>query len=223
MRAVIISVGYAQTLSSTLPWNRHHFDECMIVTTPGDDSIAVAEANDCATHQTTSFYDDGAYFAKYKAMEEALDVFGRHGRMAIIDADIAWPKVIPDFEYKSGCLYTPRRRMCPVVCNPILPEEAWSTFPVRDEEEFAGYTQIFWADDPVLTETPWHQTNWIHAGGGDSFFQQKWSPANKVRPPFDVLHMGPCGKNWCGIGKTEELERLMKIRMRTKRMDHEKL
>jgi hypothetical protein len=67
-----------------------------------------------------------------------------------------------------------------------------------NNEEFAGYFQLFHASDPVLQRTPWHETDWTWAGGADSFFHQKWSESNKVRPPFEVLHLGPPFINWCG-------------------------
>jgi hypothetical protein len=115
---------------------------------------------------------------------------------------------------RTGQLCTPRRRMWRSWPDNPLPirlsdfwlgghrapgEEHWEEFPLhRNEVEFAGYSQIFHADDPVLGSPPWHQTNWKHAGGADSFFQAKWVQANKIRPPFEVLHLGPAGQNWCG-------------------------
>ena len=78
-------------------------------------------------------------------------------------------------------------------------ESDWSKFPIhRNVNEWAGYSQIFHTSDPVLGPPPWHQVDWKHAGGADSFFQQKWKPENKVRPPFEVLHLGPAGQNWFG-------------------------
>ena len=32
----------------------------------------------------------------------------------------------------------------------------------------------------------------------DSIFQRKWPRQNKIRPPFDVLHIGTAGSNWYG-------------------------
>lgn len=29
-------------------------------------------------------------------------------------------------------------------------------------------------------------------------FSNRWSPRSRVRPSFDVLHLGIDGKNWCG-------------------------
>lgn len=69
----------------------------------------------------------------------------------------------------------------------------------RNSSEWAGYCQIFHGSDPVLEAGRyWHETNWKHAGGADSFFQRKWSAEKKIRPPFEVLHIGEAGANWCG-------------------------
>lgn len=105
-------------------------------------------------------------------------------------------------------------------------EEHWGEFPLHPQQtEFAGYSQIFHALDPVLRTCAncgqlkedhedkdlsivtcrarelrfsWHQTNWKHAGGADSFFQARWNNTKKIRPLFQVLHLGEAGKNWCG-------------------------
>lgn len=118
----------------------------------------------------------------------------------------------------AGSLYTPLRRMWnewPLVPAQwavserervpgwIPPETAWSRFDLhRQQQEFAGYTQIFHADDPALGPAPWHGIDWKTAGSADSFFQQKWPDARKIRPPFEVLHLGPAGVNWAGRAST---------------------
>ena len=85
------------------------------------------------------------------------------------------------------------------VVLPLPDESDWNQYEIhRNVNEFAGYSQIFHASDPVLGNAPWHETNWKHAGGADSFFQRKWKKENKIRPDFEVLHLGHAGRNWCG-------------------------
>jgi hypothetical protein len=86
----------------------------------------------------------------------------------------------------------------PPVVIPV--EEEWTRVFARHRNvaEHAGYTQIFHADDPALGPPPWHETDWKHAGGADSLFQSKWPADRKVRPPWEVLHLGPAGHNWFG-------------------------
>lgn len=239
LRAILVCVDFADILCRTLPYNRHHFDEVCIVTTPSDHATHdVASKHDARIVETTAFYDDGASFNKWKALEYGLDVYGRHGWLCIMDADIFWPKEIPFYYKIVGDLYTPYRRVRRELHAPIPPEEEWDQFPIhRNVKEFAGYSQIFHADDPSLGEPPWHAINWKHAGGADSFFQRKWPRQRKVRPPFEVLHIGPHGENWCGrvspfaggekpeesLQRYKTLRGYLRRRRQTRNYKHEKL
>lgn len=210
MRAILISVDYSDLLSLTLSYNRHHFTDVMVVTSTTDypNVQRIAEPLGCRVLATDLFYKDGADFNKWAALEFGLDVFGREGWLAILDADIVWPKDASDHLsriLRPGYLYCPRRRMMtdvsPLASNGIPDESTWSQYPLhRQEREFAGYSQIFHCSDPVLRSSPppWHQTNWRHCGGADSFFQARWSEQYKIRPSFQVLHLGPAGTNWTG-------------------------
>lgn len=228
MRAIMVCVDYSDLLSITLPYNRHHFEEIVVVTSPQDaKTVGVVfsqyDSSKISVFQTNAFYENGATFNKWKALEQGLDAMGRHGWLCIMDADVLWPKKLPPFAPVKGKLYTPKRRMWeewPKLDNLfvevdtvrvgdypetserayVVPkEDQWSKFPLhRQMVEFAGYSQIFHADDPVLGLAPWHETDWKHAGGADSFFQAKWSDEKKIRPPFEVLHLGPAGQNWMG-------------------------
>lgn len=78
-------------------------------------------------------------------------------------------------------------------------QDQWHQYPIhRNVNEWAGYSQIFHTADPYLGHAPWHETDWAHAGGADSFFQLKWPKAFKRRPNWEVLHLGPAGVNWLG-------------------------
>lgn len=200
-KAITVCVDYSDLLAITLPYNRHHFDFFCVVTAPQDErTIQFCRDNGTVDllHVTDKFYEHGAVFNKWAALEQALDHYGRDGWMCLMDADVLWPKVAP-LPFESGKLYTPRRRMMPDVTSTVPDESTWSAFPIHPQErEWAGYTQVFSAFDDVLGPAPWHETNWAHAGGADSFFQAKWSPADKVRPKWNVLHLGEAGVNWCG-------------------------
>jgi hypothetical protein len=201
MRAIIVSVEYGDLLSLTLPYNRHHFQEVMVVTTQRDEQTqAAAKACDAQLYITDAFYESGADFNKWVALERALDKFGRHGLMAFVDADIMWPKETNQTEFERGKLYTPRRRMWVNLTDyeNCIDENTWRTVPLAYEVQYAGYTQIFHADDPRLPNPPWHELNWRHAGGADSGFQNLWPERDKVRPNWVVLHLGTAGMNWCG-------------------------
>lgn len=200
MRAFIVSVDYADLLEVTLAWNAHHFKEVHVITSLQDEETRkVARRHDASTFSTHAFYDNGADFNKWKALEQGLDEFGRHGLICLMDADVLWPKNIRPFLPEKDYLYTPRRRMMDPIKFPLPPEDKWKQYPLHPQQrEFAGYTQIFWGDDMHLPKPPWHEVDWRHAGGADSFFQRCWPPTYKVRPPFEVMHLGPAGANWVG-------------------------
>lgn len=202
LRMILVCVDYWDYLSITLPYNRHHFHETLIVTSLQDTNTRiVAEKNHCEIYTTDSFYHDGADFNKWKALEEGLDHFGREGWICIMDADVLWPQRSKLENLNRGTLYTPLRRMCQKVPDRIPPEEHWRIYPVHPNiGEWAGYSQIFHMNDPHLPNPPWYEINWKHAGGADSFFQGLWPSNKKSRPPFEVLHLGESGKNWCGRG-----------------------
>lgn len=220
LNAIIVCVDFADLLAITLPYNRRHFDKVRVVTTADDEATrAVARDNGALVHLTGAFYRDGADFNKWLALEEGLEALGREGWLCILDADVLLPKTARmtpggqdsldlsgpgitegcSVRLRPGHLCSPLRRMCPEIPASAPAEDTWWQYPVhRNIAEWAGYCQIFHASDPVLGPAPWHETDWRHAGGADSFFQAKWPLSRKMRPPFDALHLGPAGENWCG-------------------------
>lgn len=229
-RAILVSVNYGDLLGLTLPFNRHHFEEVMVVTTPEDKVTQdVAIANGADLHATNAFYDDGADFNKWKALEEGLTVFGRHGWLCLMDADIVFPPELPRVEYLCGRLYSPYRHVIHSFDTATIDlTEVYNSrhlFPIYQEREWAGYTQIFHADDPVLPCPPWHEQNWRHAGGADSAFQNLWSKYDKIRLPWNVLHLGDPGYNWCGRNHEDrkKLFRYLRTRAENRNYEAEKL
>lgn len=199
MKAIIVCVNYSDFLSITLPYNRHHFSEVVVVTSFNDrETQQLAKRHGARILITDAFYDDGADFNKFKALEQGLSVMGRNGWICLLDADILWPKVLPKFTFTPGKLYTPDRRMMRELIGQIPHEPYWASFPRPQYKGFSGYTQIVHGSDPVLGSPPWHEVTGRHAGGADTKFQARWSEADKIRPPFEVLHLGPNKTNWRG-------------------------
>lgn len=202
MKAITVSVDYADLLAITLPRNAPRFSEVVVVTSPADRATQrlCEEVPGVRCHVTEAFYaGEGAVFRKWAALEEGLALLGRDGWIWVLDADILLPQRfrVDAFNFCRGNLYGPRRRM---LRNPAeySDELDWRTLPVAPDREFAGYCQIFNARDPHLGAPPWYQTGWLHAGGGDSFFARCWPEVRRIRPQFEVLHLGEDGKNWCG-------------------------
>jgi hypothetical protein len=225
LRAITVCVDYSDTLSITLPYNRHHYSEYWIITTDRDVLTHVlGEQYGCKILTTDSFYSNGAYFNKWKALEEGLTMMGRHGWINVLDADIMLPKEAKFgflSDHNQQILFAPLRRMYEATFKVgqdlyVPNERDWIRYPYhRNIREWAGYCQIFHANAPSLGPPPWYEQDWVHAGGADSFFQEKFSM--KIRPDWDCLHIGTPGVNWFGrTTKDKELlyNRLWKERTR---------
>src|SRR5678815_6143087 len=95
LRAALVSVDYGDLLALTLRYNRHHFKDVLVVTTSRDqETIDVAERNGCHVFTTDAFYEGGARFRKWLALERGLEHFGRDGWLCLMDADVCWPKAV---------------------------------------------------------------------------------------------------------------------------------
>lgn len=210
LRAICVSVDYEDIHAITLPRMRKHFKEYWIVTATGQKAtIELANAHDCRLLITSAFYEDGAVFNKWRALEQGYDAMGRHSWLCNLDADVIWPEKIewPD-ALVPGMLCTPLRRMMPYESMRswmrgtkfVMPgEEVWRQYPIhRNVNEWAGYSQIFHASDPRLGKPPWHGINNSHAGSEDSWFQARWPRELKIRPTWECLHLGAAGENWMG-------------------------
>jgi len=209
MKCVIICVNYADILQQTLPYNEHHFNEILVVTAPEDELTPVI-AKDHNVLITDEFYRRNAIFNKWSALEKGLDVIGRSGPMCILDADIALPKEAT-LEATSGKLCIPIRRMAPL--GELPPEKEWGQFPLDAFQGWAGYCMFFHCGDPVLLKRPWFP-GWIHAGGADTEFEQRWRREHKKRTSFEVLHIGEPRTNWCGRKESDKkmLQHIMRER-----------
>lgn len=200
MKAITVCVEYDDLLAISLPENARHFDRMLVVTSPTDHAttlVANSFENVLAYH-TDAFYRRGADFNKGLALEEGFNVLGRDGWICILDADTVLPRDVDFSMLEIGKLYCPKRR---ILTDPTQWSRGldWSTLPTPPVIEHAGYCQIFHADDPIIKGLrPWYGTNWRHAGGCDSDFHQHWPPSRKIWLPWEVLHLGPHGKNWYG-------------------------
>lgn len=201
-RAVTVCVEYDDFLRLTLPRTIQHVSSLTVVTTPEDtrtQALCRQYPQKVNILTTDAFHANGAAFNKGAAIEHAFSLLGRHGWFLLLDADILLPKVIPAFPLMTGKLYTPRRRILSKVDGltttaGVIP----AVLPLREEHGHFGYFQLFNAGDPAIEMLPWYPTDWVHAGGCDSVFEKRWELQNKLRPPFEVVHLGDPDENWYG-------------------------
>lgn len=201
INAITVCVGYDDFLRLTLPRTLLHVDKLMVVTTASDvrtqELVDKYDRAECFI--TDAFYRGGASFNKGWAMEEGFDALGRDGWILILDADIVLPATMPTWNLEPGKMYTPPRRIMSKVDGLIeTPVVDMATLPLRQESGNFGYFQLFHAGDPAIAQLPWYETTWVHAGGADSVFEKRWMKTNKLRLPFEVIHLGDPDQNWFG-------------------------
>lgn len=198
-KAIVVCVGYDDLLAITLPNNIRHFSECVVVTSPGDERTRrVCESvTNTRVFCTDAFTRHGAAFNKGLAIEEGFDFLGRDGWICVWDADILLPDR-PDWGViECGRLHSASRR----IVNDVLDwneNNDWSDYPISSESGMPGYLHLFHARDPAIAQQPWYDLKFVHAGGGDGYFQSRWPPHLKTYMPFEVLHLGPKDTNWFG-------------------------
>jgi len=231
MQGLTVCVNYSHLLKITARYLLRHLDRLLIITSHDDpDTIDLARSLGSRVKilQTDAFYLRGAHFNKGLAIEKGFDALGREGWIMVVDSDIVLPWDTCFESFKVGNLYSPWRRLVSVDQYSKPGAWTWKELHVFPDQELAGYCQIFNADDPVLQKRPWYGTDWKHAGGCDSVFEQLWAHENKVRPSWSVLHLGEAstiGRNWCGVSDEKRLltSQLMDRRRRTNTRDGERL
>lgn len=232
VHAFVPSVDYADFLRVTLPHNRLRLAQVVIVTTPDDrETIAIARAHGADVHTTRAWTADGALFNGARAIEEAMDAYGRRGWMMQLSADIALPSSFDAIRPTIGRVYSAKRRMCSG-CPATIPDESqWTVYGYHSKHDIglSGYCLLWHADDEHLPPPPWQPIDWVHVGGSDSEFVARWPASHQIVWPFDVLHLGTAGVDWCGrvqafadgtmpVGHTARAETLRELRYRRRQL-----
>jgi len=205
MQCITVAVGYADILAITLPRNRQHFSCMHLVTSEDTQDDAVVELGkqfNCSVTRTPAFYRDGASFNKFLAVNAALAAVRPRGWLCFMDADVVLPPTLPVNDFDAGNIYSPPRRMLVDTFAEIPPHTEWGRLPLGPPAPrgkiMAGYTQIFHTADVVLQALPWYGSDYKNASDGDTQFARRWPKANRLRPAFDVCHLGRDSVNWCG-------------------------
>lgn len=225
MRGIVVCVDYDDLLEITLKRNARFMDEILVVTAPHDERTlnVVSRIPNARCHITDVFYKDGAKFNKGAAMEEGFDVLGRDGWILIHDADILLPDTFIMPQVVFGRMYSANRLM---LNDPRqwTPDFDWSLAHKTTEFTFPGFFQLFNCADPSLITRPWYDTKYVHAGGGDHYFQGLWPSSMKSVLPITVLHLGPRDMNWFGrVSTRRDNESIEHAAERARDMEHLKM
>lgn len=206
INGVTVCVDYTDYLELTLPYNRHHFNRFVVVTTRSDRATKeLAKKHRCDIVQTQVMYAEGTHFNKWAAAAQGFDDIStpeaqdtKSGNWCVyIDADIVLPRNIEWDSLKQGDLYVPYRRQITELCETVQKETYWHTNSYDSEAiERASYCQIWHSNDMKVPSTDWQDTDIAHAGGRNRKFQSWWETTSTA--PFEVLHLSTPRIDWCG-------------------------
>jgi hypothetical protein len=193
VRAVTVCIGYDELLAITLPRMLEHLRSVLVITEPEDTATQqLVQQYSRAFCLKTNACTDYGMFNKGRGIDEGLDIAGRTGWLLIINPDIVLPPVLTEFEITPDKLYMPRRRVLEDA-ESYTDDLDWQTVPLRYERQGADYFQLFHASNPVLSKKPWYSMRGKTSHNCSLAFQKRWQAVNKVRLPFEVLHLGSVG------------------------------
>jgi hypothetical protein len=211
---ITVSVNYAGSLESILPFNLRHLDSLIVVTSPDD----TATLQLCLKHPkikviaTDLFFRHGAKFNKGAAIELALMMIPRDKWCLIFDSDVCFPADMFLLEaLDKECIYGASRVL-------VNTEEQYSKatskrnfdlsglrFEPRDAG-FFGMFQLFHPEARALTSRPWYGINYYNASWCDNIFYWHWPESQRKllhqdldekKEVIRLIHLGS-RNNWTG-------------------------
>jgi glycosyltransferase involved in cell wall biosynthesis len=227
LSALIVCVNYWDFLRLTLPLNRVHFNEIVVVTAPGDDrTMQVCADLDVTCCVTDEFYIGNASFNKGRAINRALHSLTDPKWVALMDADIVLPPTFRRRLSSSGLdpakLYTCDRHVCDT-------PDLWDN--IQRGAKHLYHHQAYPAED-FLYIPPWDQITKrltlplgflqiVHCGGilsklgypttsdnanwSDVEFSQCYPVGDRVWiDDMRVIHLGTTGGNENGLTQPDQ-------------------
>jgi len=203
LEAVLVCKQYDDFLKITLPINKKHFDNYVVVTTEED----IATQNACKENNvkfvlSENFCLNGP-FNMGAATNDGFKALEKKDWILRLDADIALPddfrEQINKLELDKEYLYTASRLMRETF-------EQWEKYKLseeghkEDDIQGSGYFQMFNVFSKVLKDRhPWYSNSFPTAQGCDWDFRDLWLKKNLTKPlKFSVIHLGPAWINWSG-------------------------
>jgi hypothetical protein len=145
LECVTVCVNFSDVLAHTLPLNKVHFDDMVVVSDTGD----VRTHNLCAHHhirviQTDHFYYQEQAFNKGNGINAGVAALSLSDWVLHIDADIVLPprtrEILNVASLDPECIYGIDRMMCPDY-------EAWM--------QHIGTPQVMHSDQTYIVPGPW--------------------------------------------------------------------
>lgn len=227
LEGIIICVNYSDFLAHTLPHNRSHFDNLIVIT----DTKDIATKHVCDYYhvrciQTDVFYENGDSFNKGKAINEGLKHLANDGWIMHLDADIYLPPmtrhILGNLPLDPKKMYGADRLMCPsysqwidFLNNPRPIQESYiyvhlTAFPIgvricefnnkNGGYEPIGYLQLW---NPSGSNVYGYPTEHDFCDRTDVLHCKRFSRENReLLPEIVVIHLdsdsAAMGTNWQG-------------------------
>lgn len=227
LEGIIICVNYADFLAHTLPHNRSHFNNLIVVTDTKDTKTKdVCDYYHVRCIQTDVFYDDGDNFNKGKAINEGLKHLSKQGWVLHLDADIYMPPltryILDNLSLDTNKIYGVDRLMCPsykewirYLDNPTPIQESYvyvhlNAFPIgvricEYNNKNAGYEPIgfFQLWNPLGSNVIDYPTQHDYCDRTDVIHVKKFDRNQReLLPEIVVIHLdsdkNAMGTNWQG-------------------------
>ncbi|MEK6882289.1 MAG: hypothetical protein AABY22_21905, partial [Nanoarchaeota archaeon] len=205
LEAIVTCVNYGDILELTLPENKKHFDNLVIITDTKDvKTKEICDKEGVSCIQTDVFYENGAIFNKSAAMNLAYKNLKYHDWCINLDADII---LSDNFRYSffsynldKNLLYGASRKF---IWN-YEQYLKWKKKEDIDEELLTlespgvGYFQAFNFDADCLKGISFDKfiPDSFTAEKVDALFFYRWYPQISPEIPklhFEVIHLGPPG------------------------------
>jgi len=196
LEAVTVSVHYADYLRHTVR-NARHFDRWIIVTVPEDTetiSLCSKEGIECIiTHR---LHQDGAAFAKGKAINDGLDALTKRDWLLVLDSDVLLPEdfrqALEHANPDTQCLYGIAQRALARTPADLCKDPAHLSV-IHESLPCLGFFQLFHAS--CAHRYPEASTN---ASFDDALFRALWPAARRRLLPMRCVHLGENRTNWLG-------------------------
>jgi hypothetical protein len=221
MEAITVCVNYGDFLAHTLPHNRKHFSNYIVVTSTSDSfTKRVCDFYEVKCFQTDIFYQNNDVFNKGKGINAAIKHLNLDRWVLHLDADIYlfpnFKTILKGANLDEQSLYSVDRLMC----NSY---EDWLKFLSNPLTTYNGVTEKFKIGTRLINQDDmgylplgyfqlWHpQRSGVHkycenhgkADYTDLKFSKQWSrDKRKLIADMFVVHLdsqkSPMGENWSG-------------------------
>lgn len=221
MEAITICVNYGDFLVHTLPHNKKHFNNYIVVTSTTDTfTKKICDFYEVKCLQTDVFFQNDDIFNKGKGINEGLKYLKLDRWTVHVDADIFlfpnFTTILKGANLDSKSLYSIDRLMCnsyedweEFICNPmniydgITDKFKIGTRLINQKDKGylpLGYFQLW---HPKMSKVFKYPENHDKADYTDLVFSNNWSRDNrKLIPDMFVVHLdskkSSMGENWCG-------------------------